>query len=217
MVLSADDKAIDRDALRLQAAALDADPALGLAFSDFDVIDDDGALMAHNRIGLPERVAGPDLFRRLLFENLIMHGGTMVPRGLFESLGGYDTRFFHGADRELWMRIAARHDAAHVRRQLWAYRLHRRNMHISFGYLDSIREAEELLDTALAYSPLRESGLRERALAHHYVTRAGMLLRSHHLRDAASDLRSALALDPRSVLDRQLAKSAVRTVFPRRS
>ena len=38
MVLSADDKAIDRDALRLQAAALDADPALGLAFSDFDVI-----------------------------------------------------------------------------------------------------------------------------------------------------------------------------------
>lgn len=208
--VSADDRAIDPDALRLQADALDGDERLGLVFTDFDVIDGSGARIARRRIDLPERIQGREAFRRFLFENFIVHSGTMVRRRCLEELGTYDHRFFHGADRELWLRISARYDLAHVRRPLWAYRIHARNMHRTHGYEDSLRETTELIDTAMAYAPFDDAGLRDRAVAHNHVTRASVWLRAADVRRATSDLGAALHLHPPSVLRADLVRGLIR-------
>lgn len=214
--LGADDRAMDRGALQAQADALASDARLGLCFSDFDVIDPSGALLERRRIDAPGRMPGREAFRRLLFENFIMHSGTMVARRCFQELGTYDHRFFHGADRELWLRISSRYDLAHVARPLWGYRIHPRNMHTSHGYEDSLRETTELIDTALAYAPASESGLRERAVAYNHVTRAAVWLRQREVRRALRDLARASRLYPGALLRFELIRGAIRGLISAR-
>lgn len=206
--LNADDRTNDPEALLLQSNALDADERIGLVFSDVTVIDESGGVRRMHRVNAPERLSGPLAFRRLLFDNFITHSGTMVRRTVLEDVGAYDAHFFHGTDRELWLRISARYDLAHIRRPLWAYRIHPGNMHSSSGYEDSLREAVELIDTALRYAPVMEPGLRERALAHQYVARAAVWLRLGETKRAFSDMHDALRLHPRSVLDAELLRGA---------
>lgn len=217
VLLSADDLAIDRDALRDQIRLLDAHPGAGIAYADFVVIDEAGASIDEHRISAPTLMPGPAAFRRLMFGNFIQHSGTMVRRRWFEETGGYDERLFHSVDWELWLRIAARADLAHVARPLYAYRVHSANMHSTHGYDRSIAEVGQVLDIASAYGPPDTRAALPRALAHHYVMRGAVYLRRRAYRSAARDLAAAFGRDPRSLITPELAKGLIRGLLPIRS
>lgn len=209
VLVSADDKAIDRDALRDQSDLLGQDSRIGLAYSDFAVIDADGRRLATKRIRTPSVLPGSVAFRRLLLENFIQHSGTMVRRECFEQTGGYDERLFHSVDWELWLRIAARADLGHIRRPLYAYRVHTRNMHHTHGYFDSMDEVRRLFDIAAGYGPRPALRTIPRALAGHHVRRAAVYIRRRQLRAALADLTAAARLDARSILDLELLKAVL--------
>lgn len=209
VLLSADDKAIDRDALLDQSDLLGQDPRIGLAYSDFAVIDADGRRLATKRIRTPALLPGALAFRRLLFENFIQHSGTMVRRAWFEQTGGYDDRLFHSADWELWLRIAARADLGHIRRPLYAYRVHSRNMHHTHGYADSMDEVRRVFDIAAQYGPRPALVTMPKALAGHYVRRAAAYIRRRQLRASFRDLIAAARLDARAILDVEFVKAVL--------
>lgn len=209
VLLSADDKAIDRDALRDQSDLLGQDPRVGLAYSDFAVIDADGRRLATKRLRTPTLLAGAVAFHRLLFENFIQHSGTMVRREWFEQTGGYDERLFHSVDWELWLRIAAKADLGHIRRPLYAYRVHTRNMHHTHGYIDSMDEIRRVFDIAAQYGPRPALESMPRALARHHVRRSAAYIRRHELRESLRDLIAAARLDARAIIDLELVKAVL--------
>ena len=219
VLLSADDLAIDRDALRDQARLLDEHPEAGIAYADFVVIDETGRRLAQRAIAAPPVMRGADAFRRLLFENFIQHSGTMVRRSLFVETGGYDERLFHSVDWELWLRIAARADLAHVDRPLYAYRVHGMNMHSTHGYDKSITEIMRVLEIVSAYGPEDSKGLLPRAFAHHHIMRAAAYLRLRAYGRAVRDIAAAIKRDPRALIDVELARGLARGILrpPRRA
>lgn len=214
VLLSADDLAVDHDALRLQAELLDDEENVGFVYADFDVVDEHGRRLRRQRLPGDSVQRGADVFRRLLFGNFIQHSGTMVRRRCIDELGGYDERFFHSADWEIWLRICARFDVGHVPRFLYAYRMHPRNMHRIHGYDDSMRQIRAVIDTALTYSPFREErGLRERALATAHVTRGCVYLRRREWRKALRDFSDAFRLHVPSLADPQIPKAIARVAL----
>lgn len=210
VLLSADDLAIDRDALRDQARLLDDHPEAGIAYADFVVIDEAGRKLAERAISAPQVMRGAQGFRRLLFDNFVQHSGTMVRRAFFVETGGYDERLFHSVDWELWLRVAARADLAHVDRPLYAYRVHAANMHSTLGYAKSMAEVMRVLEIASAYGPPDARGLLSRAFAHHHVMRAAVYLRLREYESAVRDIAAAIRRDPRAAIDVELARGLVR-------
>lgn len=209
VLLSADDKAIDRDALRDQSELLAQRESTGLVYADFAIIDETGRRLATKSIGTPDVLPGMPAFRRLLFENFIQHSGTMVRRRWFELTGGYDARLFHSVDWEMWLRIAARADLGHIRRPLYAYRVHSSNMHHTHGYSDSMDEIRRVFEIASGYGPSAALDALPDALARHYVRRSAVYIRRREYRSAARDLMAAAKLDARALLDVALVKAFV--------
>lgn len=123
------------DTLAASAHALEANPAAGLTFTDYESIDEAGAqikssvhadyptLRALARTPVAdgwELIAQPDFARALLFENFINTSGVMVRRDLLEAAGPFDESLVYSEDRDLWFRLAHRRGALYrPQRGLW--------------------------------------------------------------------------------------------------
>ncbi len=109
------------DYLEGAAAALEADPLAGLAFSDSYILDDDtrrihrstfmGALGDYEDLPLD-----PEAFlTRLLEKCFIPFTATTLRRSVLEEIGAFDPRLAGTDDYELWMRVvAAGHRAVRI-------------------------------------------------------------------------------------------------------
>lgn len=99
--------------LETAAAQLRQHPEAGLWFCGFHGIDDNGNVLWRRRpAAFPHRGKYPG---EQLVTHLLLYGqpmtvnGTIVPRQVFEAVGGFDPQFLGACDFDLYIRIAGRY------------------------------------------------------------------------------------------------------------
>lgn len=189
--LDADDLILERDALTRQVEIAERHRGVGLVHSHTQDIDHAGRPL-RVRAGWSEDGIVPSAvaFQRLLMGNSIQHTGTLMRREAYEAVGGYDASLVNSIDWDLWLRIARTWDVGHIRRALYAYRLHGRNMHQRVARSDDggqtvRREIFSVLDRATSDVPARRRAL---AIAQAHLVMANALFNDvsrglgwHHL------------------------------------
>ncbi|MCD9189480.1 MAG: glycosyltransferase [Pyrinomonadaceae bacterium] len=104
------------------------DGEIGLVHCSMDFIDPNGKPCGENYNGMEGRVA--DEFLRFEKGVVVGAGSTgVVPRRIFDELGGFDKRFSTAADWDFSYRLATKYKIAFVREPLVLYRIHNSNMH----------------------------------------------------------------------------------------
>jgi glycosyltransferase involved in cell wall biosynthesis len=118
------DEVIRPERLGAAVEALDRHPQAGLAFTDFDYVDGNGAvvrasaaapaLQTLTRVPLENGwslIPQSQLARALLARNFVALSSVVLRRQLLTEIGPFDERIFHCADLDLWFRLAHRCDA----------------------------------------------------------------------------------------------------------
>ncbi len=127
--LDADDY-LDENALQLLAGALERDPALGLVFPDYYLVDADGVVLEH--------VRRHDFSEVTLLDQPAHGACTMIRRDLLLQLGGYDESFSCHDGYDLWIRLIAHARVQNVNLPLFYYRQHERSL---------TRDEQRIIDT----------------------------------------------------------------------
>lgn len=99
-----DDDSWEPEKLARQVAVLDADPAVGLVYTGFSILGEDGSV--HVPELAPWQTAPGPLLDRLLRECFIHPSTVLVRRALLDRVGGLDERRSPCEDYDLWLRLA---------------------------------------------------------------------------------------------------------------
>ena len=102
-----------------QKRYLDANPTAVVVGSGAYLIDETGREVGFNA---PE--FGPDVRRRLVRRNQIMHPSVMFRRSTYEMTSGYNARLTRMQDYDLWLRMALHGPIAVLDERLIRYRVH---------------------------------------------------------------------------------------------
>lgn len=175
-----------------------AEPTLGLVHVGVDEIDAGGTSLLHRLEG-SEGDAVEDLL--MLGRKGVLGGGSglMVPRMVFDEIGGFDMRLSTSADFDLFVQIASRYRVGFVDEILIRYRIHNSNMHANV----KVMEHDMKLAFEKAFTNARPDieELKRRAYGRLHRTLAGSYLAAG---DYAPFLRHATASvmnDPRNIGD----------------
>jgi GT2 family glycosyltransferase len=91
--------------------AFERDPDAGFAYTDAWVLNDEGKVRRKTAMAYQQPPAEPPRDPRLLMLELarrnFVYTAATVKRSVLTEVGGYDERFRHGEDLELWLRIAS--------------------------------------------------------------------------------------------------------------
>ncbi len=104
------------------------DERLGLVHVGVADIDDRGNFLGESTEGMEGDVSG----ELLMFRRPVIQGGGsgfMMPRSVFEEVGGFDTRMSTSADWDISYRVCSRYKVGFVPEVLLKYRVHGSNMH----------------------------------------------------------------------------------------
>lgn len=118
------------DKLNKQLPILQANPNLGLVYSDGIFFRDDPAHpTGHVLTGLPT-LSGDQAFAELLRGNFLAPPVVLIRRACIDAVGLFDERvdFFAVEDYDLWLRLAARFSFAYVPGEVAAIRRHRQSI-----------------------------------------------------------------------------------------
>ncbi|MGL4464397.1 MAG: glycosyltransferase family 2 protein [Planctomycetia bacterium] len=110
-------------ALEVLARRLDEDPAVDLIYSDFDLIDENGALLRRHH-------AGPTA---ALAETNVVGMCFLYRRSVYEAVGDYDDEAFLAEDYDYWLRAAASFRLVHLPRVLYEFRMHEGSLTARFA------------------------------------------------------------------------------------
>jgi len=134
--------------LELQVARLDADPALGLCYTDTRGVDLAGRELAerHNPLQIPQDQT--EALGRLLRVNIMAASTVLLRRSLLEQVGTFDPAYHLAGDWDLWLRIAAEAPIAAVPEVLIDYCWHAGNL--SHGRIALHAEGIAVQEAALA-------------------------------------------------------------------
>jgi glycosyltransferase involved in cell wall biosynthesis len=139
------------------------DPAVGLVYSGWDVIDADGRPNGRATVSTWEG----DVWERFVTRNPVACSGVVLPRSVFVDVGGFEVnrdRFpIDVEDWELWVRIAAAHRVAAVPEVLCHHRRHDANSSSNPESLDAAYR--HFLDTVFAGVSAERAALRPLATA----------------------------------------------------
>lgn len=129
--------------LERQVDLLRAQPDVGLVNCGLEEVDSRERTLGYRSEGRGGRIAKELL---LLHDGVAPAGGSsvLIPRSVFESVGGYDERLSTSADWDLTLRIAVDHPTAFVAEPLVLYTLHESGMHFNIATMEH--------DTRLAYA-----------------------------------------------------------------
>jgi GT2 family glycosyltransferase len=91
--------------------AFERDPDAGFAYTDAWVLNDEGKVRRKTAMAYQQPPAEPPRDPQLLMLELarrnFVYTAATVKRSVLTEVGGYDERFRHGEDLELWLRIAS--------------------------------------------------------------------------------------------------------------
>lgn len=155
--------------LERQMVRFQSDAELGLVYCGVQEFEEEGEFWLRQD-GLEGWVAHELLLaRRAAF----FGGGSgfVVPRALFDELGGFDERLSTSADWDLVYRIAAQRRFGFVPLILLKYRVHQSNMHANIGAME--HDMLLIYDKAFANAPADLQRLRRRCYAQLHVILAG--------------------------------------------
>jgi glycosyltransferase involved in cell wall biosynthesis len=180
--LDADDSWMP-EKIEKQMARFAADDSLGLVHVGVREIDADGNVLLDRLEGLEGEVAKELL---MLKREGVLGGGSglMVPRVIFDEVGGFDTRLSTSADWDLFYQIASRHPVGFVPELLIRYRVHTSNMHSNVEVME--HDMSIAFEKAFGKEPPPSS---RDAYGNLYKTLAGSYFRSG---DYAAFIRSAV-------------------------
>ena len=119
----------------------------------------------------------------------------MVPRRVFEEVGGFDLRLSTSADWDLFYRISDRHRVAFVPEILLKYRFHNTNMHSNVG----VMEHDMVLTFEKIFGNARTLNSR-RAFGNLYKILAGSYFRNHNYKQFVRCAGSSLRYHPGNLL-----------------
>lgn len=160
-VLDSDDM-LEPDALSSMLAFMAARPMLGMAYSQYMEIDEDGALLKR---GL--RTDTPYSPQRLLVEFMTYHF-RLIRAQAYRAVGGIDAAMRVSPDYELCLRLSERYRIEHLPRVLYRYRIRR----------DSISQGSRLRQVQASFDAAQRA-LQRRGLAGQYALSLG--IRARHV------------------------------------
>lgn len=176
--LDADDR-LTPTALGSLAAALDASPEAGVAYTGVQCIDAAGRALPQR--GWPR--AEGDVLAALVLGNLAPPHAMLVRRAVLERVGGFDEALGPAADWDLWLRVArAGVRWVHVARPLVEYRVRPGGMHRSAATMAA--ERVRVLDDVFADPALPAAAATLRPLAWQNVY---LINAAEHFQAGASD------------------------------
>ena len=179
-----------------QVARFTEDPNLGLVHVGVDEIDADGDSLLQRLEG-SDGDATPDLLS--LGRKGVLGGGSglIVPRRIFDEVGGFDTRLSTSADWDLFFQIASRYPVGFVPEILLKYRVHNSNMHGNVR----VMEHDMLLAFEKAFANARPdvAGLKRQAYGNLHQTLAGSYFAAGDYALFAKHSIGSLANNPRNI------------------
>ena len=118
-----------------QVARFRSDPKLGLVHVGVEEVDADGNSLVERLEGVEGKVS--TILLMLIREGVLGGGsGMMVPRRVFDEIGGFDLRLSTSADWDLQYRVSERYTVSFVPELLLKYRVHNSNMHANVGVME---------------------------------------------------------------------------------
>lgn len=171
-------------------------PELGLVHVGVDEIDSGGNSLVHRLEGVEGRVA-PVLL--LLKREGVLGGGSgfMVPRQVFDAVGGFDTRLSTSADWDLFYRIAVRYEVGFVPELLLRYRVHSSNMHSNVAALE--HDMTLAFEKAFSAPEKDVEAVRRKAYGSLYQILAGSYFRARNYPAFIANSIKSLYFDPSNI------------------
>ena len=111
---TSDDNRFLPRALEEMIGFLDAQPEVGLVYTDYRLIDPEGRTVGHRRVGPPARLA----------VGCAVGACFLYRRRVAEAVGPWSEGFFLAEDYEYWLRAAKVTELAPLHRELYEYRVH---------------------------------------------------------------------------------------------
>ena len=179
--------------LERQVARWISEPAVGLVHCGARILNDAGETPEVQLGGLEGWVA-EDM---LLFQRLAIvcaGSGALVPRAVFDSVGGFDPHLSTSADWDLCYRIAVRRRVGFVPEELIFIRRHQTNMHANIRVMEH--------DMLLAYAKaFQEAGperrrLRRQSYGNLHMVLGGSFFQAGQFAAAARHVAISLWLTP---------------------
>ena len=209
-LLDADDL-LKPDKLSTAVAALDRHPQAGIAFADYERIDDAGALLESSTLaaytgfqGLKSLPASdgwrlirqPDFARGLLYENFIGTSGVVLRKSVLDRIGTFDEKLSYSEDRDLWFRLAHDCDALYHDRIGHSYRISEGSLSLRPGSHQARSRIETLQREKARWNSAQERRQLDRLIAENLAAIAYELRRSGRRFASTGKFLQALATAP---------------------
>lgn len=168
-VLDSDD-VLEPDALSSMLAFMRERPQLGMAYSQYVEIDEEGELM-----GPGKRFLVPYSPHRLLVDFMTFHF-RLIRADAYHALGGFDPMQSHSEDYDFCLRLSEHYPVEHLPRPLYRYRIRR----------DSISQGSRLKQVQASFDAAQQALRRRGMVASHALSlgiRARHVLRPKPLRE----------------------------------
>ena len=160
-VLDGDDL-LEPGALSSMLAFMQANPALGMAYSQYVEIDEDG-----RELGPGARFRIPYSPQALLLD-FMCHHFRLIRADAYRAVGGYDGTLDESADYDLCLRLSERVPVAHLPQSLYRYRIRR----------DSVSGSQRLRQVRTSFDAAQRA-LKRRGLDRSHALSLG--LRARHV------------------------------------
>ncbi len=118
-----DDDLFEPTKIDRQMACFQAQPSVGLVHCRYFLADHAGTVIG--QMGL---LPAGTILGELLVRNFLWMSAPLIPRAVFEAVGGFTESLSTAADYDLWLRIARRYAFGCVQSALGTYRLHAGSM-----------------------------------------------------------------------------------------
>ena len=207
-LLDADDL-LKPDKLSTAVAALDRHPQAGIAFADYERIDDAGALLESSTLaaytgfqGLKSLPASdgwrlirqPDFARGLLYENFIGTSGVVLRKSVLDRIGTFDEKLSYSEDRDLWFRLAHDCDALYHDRIGHSYRIAQGSLSLRPGSHQARSRLEALRREKARWHSVPERRQIDRLIAENLAAVAYEYRRSGRLFASAAKFLQAVVV-----------------------
>lgn len=198
--------------LARQAAVLDARAGVGLVYTSFRFIDDDGRVLPQPGFAPAEE----GLFEAILLGNPLFLSAVMVRRALLEAVGGFDEARRRVEDWDLWLRLwRVNRSWVRIDEPLLDYRVHRDQRHVG-GQERRLADSLEILDRVFADPDLPADlrALAPRVYQNAHLRIAAIYYRAGAQAEGGGALHAALRARPGFLGEPQSLRQFCRLLLP---